>query len=231
MNISVMIDVVIFAVLVLFTVLGWKRGLLRTLTELAVVILALGLSTQLAKAAAPKIVDQYLRPATYAAIEQRAEEISKEAEETTRENLYKVLDAIPNGYVREKAAGALDSALPGGTGGFAAEPLSKLGKELADHVLDTLVKDLIQSILSAALFVVLNFLLRLALRVLRLAEKIPGVHQLNEFGGALAGLGKGLILTCLAVWVLSRIGTITPEMAEGSVVLGLLPGWISAAGK
>lgn len=231
MNISVIIDAAVFAVLILFTVLGWKRGLLKTLTELAVVILALGLSTQLAGAAAPVIVDQYLRPATHAAIEQRAEEISKEAEEATRESLYKVLEAIPNGYIREKTTAALDSAPPGGVSGFAAEPLAKIGKELADHVLDTLIRDLIRSILSAALFTVLHFLLRLAVRVLRLVEKLPGVRQLNELGGALAGLGKGLILVCLALWVLSGIGAITPEMAEGSVALGLLPGWISAAGK
>lgn len=231
MNISVIIDAAALAVPVLFTVLGWRRGLLQTLTELAVVILALGLSTQLARAAAPVIVDRYLRPATHAAIEQRSEEISREAEETTRENLYKVLEAIPNAYIREKALGALDNAPTGGADGFAAEPLARLGRELADHVLDTLVKDLIRSVLSAALFAVLHFLLRLAARVLRLAEKLPGVRQLNELGGALAGLGKGLILVCLAVWVLSGIGAITPEMAEGSVALGLLPGWIVAAGK
>ena len=233
MNISVMIDVVIFAILIFYAVLGWKRGLIRTLTELAVVILALGLSTQLAKAAAPKIVDQYLRPATHAAIEQRAEEISREAKETTRENLHKVLEAIPNAYVREKAADTLDGVFESGEilGGYGLVPLDELGKDLADHVLDTLVTDVIRTILSAALFAILNFLLRMAARVLRLVEKLPGVRQLNELGGALVGFGKGLILVCLVVWVRSGIGTITPEMAEGSIALGLLPGWLSAAGK
>lgn len=231
MNISVIIDAAVLAVLILFAVLGWKRGLLRTLTELAVVLLALGLSTQLARAAAPKIVELYLRPATHAAIERRAEEISGETEEATRESLYKVLEAIPNGYVREKATGALDSVPLGGMGSFAAEPLSKLGKELADYVLDTLVVDLIRSILSAALFMIFHFLLHLAARVLHLAEKLPVVRQLNELGGALAGLGKGLVLVCLALWVLSGTGTITPEMTEGSVIFGLLPAWIGAAGK
>lgn len=231
MNISVIIDIVIAAVLILSTALGWKRGLIRTLTELAVVVLALGLSTQLARAAAPKIVDQYLRPATHAAIEQRAEELSREAEETTRENLYKVLEAIPNRYIRENAVGTLDRALPGDAVSYAAEPLAKLGKELADHVLDTLVKDVIRTILSGALFVVLNFVFRLIARVLRLMEKLPGVRQLNELGGALVGLGKGLILVCLAVWVMSGIGAITPEIAEKSIALGLLPVWLGGAGK
>lgn len=238
MNISVMIDVVIAVVLILFAAAGWKNGLIRSLVGLAAMVLAVVLSTQLARAAAPKIVDQYLRPATYAAIEERAEELSREAGasssiEELRRNLYQILDAIPSGFIRERAQDALDDALPLGEpiGGAFLMPLEELGKDMADTVLDTLVQDVLRSILCAALFVVLNGLFRLIARVLRIVEKIPGVRQLNELGGALAGLGKGLILVCLAVWVLRQTGVLTPEMAAGSIALGLLPGWISGIGK
>lgn len=238
MNISVMIDVVIAVVLILFAAAGWKNGLIRSLVGLAAMVLAVVLSTQLARAAAPKIVDRYLRPATYAAIEERAEELSREAEasssiEELRRNLYQILDAIPSGFIRERAQDALDNALPLGEpiGGAFLMPLEELGKDMADTVLDTLVQDVLRSILCAALFVVLNGLFRLIARALRIVEKIPGVRQLNELGGALAGLGKGLILVCLAVWVLRQTGVLTPEMAAGSIALGLLPGWISGIGK
>lgn len=233
-----MMDVAIAAVLILCVVLGWKRGLIRALAELAVVVLALVLSAQAARAAAPKIVDQYLRPATYAAIEERAEELSREAGasssiEELRRNLYQILDAIPSGFIRERAQDALDDTLPLGEpiGGAFLMPLEEVGKDMADMVLDTLVKDVLQSILCAVLFVILSILLRLAARVLRIVEKLPGVRQLNELGGALVGFGKGLILVCLAVWVLRQTGVLTPEAAEGSLVLTLLPGWISGIGK
>ena len=221
MNISVMIDVVIAVVLILFAAAGWKNGLIRSLVGLAAMVLAVVLSTQLARAAAPKIVDQYLRPATSSSIEE------------LRRNLYQILDAIPSGFIRERAQDALDDALPLGEpiGGAFLMPLEELGKDMADTVLDTLVQDVLRSILCAALFVVLNGLFRLIARVLRIVEKIPGVRQLNELGGALAGLGKGLILVCLAVWVLRQTGVLTPEMAAGSIALGLLPGWISGIGK
>ncbi len=238
MHISVMIDIVIAVVLILFAAAGWKNGLIRSLVGLAAMVLAVALSTQLARAAAPKIVDRYLRPATYAAIEERAEELSREAGasssiEELRRNLYQILDAIPSGFIRERAQDALDDALPLGEpiGGAFLMPLEELGKDMADAVLDTLVRDVLQSILCAALFVVLNVLFRLIARVLRIVEKIPGVRELNELGGALAGLGKGLILVCLAVWVLRQTGVLTPEMAAGSIALGLLPGWISGIGK
>lgn len=238
MHISVMIDIVIAAVLILFAAAGWKSGLIRSLVGLTAMVLAVALSSQLSRAAAPKIVDQYLRPATYAAIEERAEELSREAGssstvEELRRNLYQILDAIPSGFIRERAQDALDEAIPLGVpiGGAFLMDLEELGKDMADTVLDTLVQDVLRSILCAALFVVLNVLFRMAARILRIVEKLPGVRQLNELGGALAGLGKGLILVCLAVWVLRQTGVLTPEMAAGSVALGLLPGWISGVGK
>lgn len=219
-----MIDIVILAVLIIFVVLGWRRGLVRTLTELLTVVLALALASQIARAAAPKIVDQYLRPATHAAIEQRAEEISKEAGETTHENLNRLMEAIPNGFIREKAIDTVDGMFESGQilGGYALVPLAEMGKELADHVLDTLVRDLIQSILCAALCVILTALFRLLARVLCLLEKLPGVKQLNELGGALIGLAKGLILVVLVLWVLRKTGFVSLEMAEKSAAFGLL---------
>lgn len=237
MNISVMIDIVIAVVLIAFTAAGWKHGLIRTLVGLAAMVLAVGFSSQIARAAAPEIVDRYLRPATYAAIEERAQELAKGEEvssvEDLRRDLSQVLDAIPNDFIREKAQDAVDGLLPQGEalGGALLAPLEELGRDMADKVLDTLVQDVLRSILCAALFVILSTVFRIVARTLRIVEKLPGVRQLNELGGALAGLAKGLVLVCLALWVLCHIGVITPEMAEGSVVLGLLPGWIAGTGK
>lgn len=232
-----MIDIVIAVVLIAFTAAGWKHGLIRTLVGLAAMVLAVGLSSQIARAAAPEIVDRYLRPATYAAIEERAQELAKGEEvssvEDLRRDLSQVLDAIPNDFIREKAQDAVDGLLPQGEalGGALLAPLEELGRDMADKVLDTLVQDVLRSILCAALFVILSTVFRIVARTLRIVEKLPGVRQLNELGGALAGLAKGLVLVCLALWVLCHIGVITPEMAEGSVVLGLLPGWIAGTGK
>lgn len=217
-----MIDIVIPAVLVIFTVLGWKRGLVRTLTELLSIVLALVLSAQIARSAAPVIVDRTLRPATYAAIEQRAEEISEEAGNASRENLHKVLEAVPNDFIRGNVLDAVDGMFEGGEIGYAFAPLTELGKDMADAVLDGVVRDLLQSILCAACFVILTFLFRLITRILRVAEKLPGVRQLNGLGGGLIGLGKGLILVVLVLWVLRMTGYLPLETAEKSLAFGLL---------
>ena len=224
-----MIDFVIAAVLVLFAALGWKRGLVRTLAELLTVVLALALSAQVAKAAAPVIVDKALRPTTHAAIERRVDEIMTEAgtDISPVRELERVMEAIPNDFIREQAGhflGGLDAVVE-----EAMVPtqdhLTRAAKDIADSVLDGVVRDLIQSILCAVCFTVLTILFRLAARILRLAEKLPGLRQLNELGGALLGLGKGLILVCLVLWVLRNTGVMTPEMAESSLLMGLASRW------
>ena len=68
MQTSVMIDGIIAAIFLLFAWLGWRKGLFRTLAELAAVVIALLLSVQIAGAAAPEIVDRTLRPAAHAAV-------------------------------------------------------------------------------------------------------------------------------------------------------------------
>lgn len=222
-----MMDVAIAAALLLFAALGWRRGLVRTLSELAAVALALLLATQISRAAAPVLVDRALRPAAHAAIERRVEELSAETESASREGLQRVLEGIPNAFLREKAADALEGMLASGQllGGWALEPLSALCEELADAALDTVVRDMVQSVLCAACFLLLACLLRLAARALRVVERLPVARQCNELGGAALGLGKGLLLVCLAVWVLRLTGVVTAEMAEGSAALGLLARW------
>ncbi len=221
-----MIDIVVLAVVLLFAVLGWKRGLVRTLTELLAVVLALVFSVQFARAAAPVVIDKALRPATYGAIAQRVEELTAEnmPELQPVVELEQVVEAIPNGFIREQTQAFLAEIESSVQSALASTPeaLEQAGKDVADAVLDGVVQDLVQALLCAAFFVVLTAVLRLLARVLRVVEKLPVVRQLNGLGGALIGLGKGLILVCLALWVLREIGVITPEMAGESVVLRLL---------
>ncbi len=227
MNLSVMIDLVTAGTLFLFTVLGWKRGLVRTLAELLVVIVALVLSVQIARTAAPKLVDAVLRPAAYEAIESRIEELDLEnaLDGALQEAADRLVEAIPNQLIREQALRLLEEqTLPVPVDGT-KEAVLELSRRAVDAALDGVVRELVQSVLCAAAFVVLTVLLRVAARVLRIVEKLPGIRQLNELGGALVGLGKGAVLVCLGLWVLRQTGVIPPEAAAGSLALRWLGQW------
>ncbi|MDE7218987.1 MAG: CvpA family protein [Oscillospiraceae bacterium] len=227
MNISVMIDLAALGLLILFAALGWRRGLIRTLAELLVVILALVLSAQIAKAAAPEIVDRVLRPVAYEAIENRIEELEWESalNGTIQDGANLLVESIPVPFIREHALRLLEDQKLPVPADYTKTAVLELGRQAVDLVLDGVVRDLVRSILCTACFLILTFLFRLMVRVLRVVEKMPGVRQLNELGGALIGLGKGLILVCLCLWVLRLAGIITPEMAAGSRALDLFGRW------
>lgn len=237
MSISVMMDIVIAAVLVLFAVLGWRRGLVRSLAELGVMIAALFLANQIASAAAPVIVDKALRPATHAAIERQvdgmlAEENMKNMVSliTPAEELLRVVDGIPSRFVREHAKALVEElGLPAAqqVGYSARETLLSTGCQLADTALDGVVQDMVRSIVCAVSFAILTVVLRLAVKALLVVVKLPGLRQADELGGLLLGVGKGLLLVCLGVWVLRLTGVLTPEAAERSLLTGLFSAWTS----
>ena len=227
-----MIDLVIAAVLLLCAVMGWRRGLFRSLAELAAMLLALVLSAQIANVAAPIAVDRFLRPATHAAIAQRVDELAAEGSlgASPLEGLEAAVEA--NGFVRSRAQDLLEGLdLPAreeALGEAARDALVGMGTQVADTVLDTMAYRLLHSMVCAASFLVLSFLLRLAVRALGLVMKLPVLRQLNEAGGLLVGVGKGVLLVFLGVWVLGRTGVLAPEMAEGSWLLAPIAEWTGA---
>lgn len=226
-----MIDLVIALLLILFAVLGWRRGLIRSLAELAGMLAALLLANQIAAAGAEAIVDRALRPATHEAIRAQVVELAEERgpDFSACASLASVVEAIPNGLIRERARDVLEGLDQAAAQALVPtrDRLAQAGEEIADAVLDGPVFALIRSILCGVCFVLLTILLRLAARVLCLAEKLPGIRQLNELGGALLGAAKGLLLVCLGVWILRQTGVMPEEAARASAALGLMPRWIS----
>lgn len=222
-----MIDLTAIGVLLLFVVLGWRRGLIRTLAELLVVVLALVLSAQFARSAAPRVVDTILRPVAYEALEARIEEldIGNASFEAIQEEAGRLVEAIPSSFVREQALRLLEEEHIVLSYSYTKTAVLELSRQAVDMALDGVVQDVVQSALCTVCFLILTFLLRIVVRALRIVEKLPGVRQLNELGGALVGLGKGLIVVGLALWVLRHTSVLTSEMTAGSVLFDLASRW------
>ena len=233
MSTSAIIDCVLGAVVVLFAYLGWRRGFFRTLSELAAVVIALFLASQIANAAAPAVVDRFLRPAAQEAITGQLDAMWQAGMLDGRpllEGVRDMLESIPNQYVRESALGVLEEG-----GLFTAVSYTKaaaldLGRQAVDAALDGPVRSLVRSVLYAVSFGLLLFLLRLAARTLNLTMKLPVLRQLNEACGLLVGAGKGIILDLLGVWVAWMAGALTAELVEGSLLLRLAAQCLGLAG-
>ncbi len=222
MTASVIMDIAILAVIAVFGALGWKRGLLRTLSELAVVVLSLVLASQVSVFAARYVVDKVLRPAAEDAVREQVTVIANETSRTAREQVSGVLEAIPNNFVRNQAQALLEkTALPDRAETAGRDALLTAALQLTDRTLNTVVYSFAHSLLYAASFALIHFILRLIVRALNLAAKLPGLRELNQAGGLALGVGKGVILAFLCVWILSRTSILPPEVIEGSVLAGL----------
>ena len=209
-----MIDLAIAAVVALLAVLGWRRGLFRSLAELAAMVLALVIAAQAANMAAPVVVDRFLRPAAYEAIEARLEEIDQGGglDGSPWEGAQELLEAIPSQFIRERAQELLESTELFTAVSYTKAAVMDLGRRAVDAVMDGVVYSLVHSLLCGLCFMVILFLLRLLVRALSL------------------GVVKGLVLVCLGVWVLGRTGVLTEEMTEGTLLAGRIAAWTGAFG-
>ena len=234
MSASVMIDLVIAAVFLLCVWLGAKRGLFRSLAELAIIVVALLAAAQAARYGTELVVEQMLRPATEAAIEQRVDEMMAEGigALSPLEEMEQVVDAIPNDFIRQQAEKLLgDLGVSAQTAQHAGrEALLDLAGQLVDTVLESIVHSLVYALLYLTCFALVSLVLRLAVRALDLTFRLPVLHQLNTLGGVLFGAAKGAILIWLGLWVLDSMGLVTPEIQSGSYLLRILADGASMAG-
>lgn len=232
---SVIIDIAIAAVMVLCIVLGRSRGLFRSFMGLAAVVIALVLASRAANFGADLVIENVLRPAASAAMEQRVDEMLAEPVLTTSPlaEMEQVIGAIPNEFIREKAGQLLEKmelSTEAMLTHSARETLLEMGGSLLDTVLDTAVRGVLYAAICLVVFLVVTIALKILSRALDFTLKLPLLRQVNQFGGLLFGTVEGVVLVCLAVKLLGHAGLwVTPETIRGSFLLKFVAQWVGLA--
>ena len=224
MYLSVIIDAAALAVLILFARKGWRRGVVRTLSELIVVVLAMILAGKIADAAARQAVE-YMRPAAHAAVEEQVDQLLTEgdvyaAPEEITSKLMEVVDGLPDilqGYAKGIVEGLTVSSTQ--VTHSARETLGRLGTQAADAALNGAVYRTAHAIFYTLAFSAVVFLLRRVMRALLVLRKLPVLKQTDQALGLVAGLAKGALLVWLAAWIIPFLVEVPPEVREGSFLL------------
>lgn len=228
---SIIIDLIIAAVLALSIFLGWTKGMVRGLLTLAGTILAFLVAAQIGDAASGLIVDQAIRPATHAAIEQHFIELSPEDLVTSPfVGIEQAIDAIEYDLVREKARELLSSLdLP--TEVLTGSRLLTVSIDLVDTVLNGPVREAISAILCILCFAVISLALRPVIWMIEQAFQLPLLRQINQLGGLVSGAVRGIVLVLIAVWALRLTGMYaTEEVIAQSFLLKLAVQCLDAFG-
>ena len=200
MSAPVIIDAVVVLILVGFTILGARRGLLQTLAGLVIVIAALvgagmiaaTFSGPAAKLAAPLIEKQIEKKIDAAIAESAPAESLPVTEDSQLEDLLSLLglDAEVRNSLAEKAQ----------------DTVRDTGVSVAAAVVTSIAQSVIYGVLYILSFVALSVLLHVLFKAMGLLTKLPGIHSLNALGGGLLGLIEGALLLFLAVWAARQLG-------------------------
>ena len=198
MTVPVIIDAVVVLILAGFTVFGAKRGLLRTLAGLVIVVVAL--------VGAGMIATTFSGPAAKLAAPLIEKQIEKKIDAA-------IAESAPSSHVDE------DSQLEGLLSllGLDTEVRSSLMEKARDTVRDTgvsavtavvtgVAQSMIYGVLYILSFVALTVLLHVLFKAMGLLTKLPGLRSLNALGGGVLGLIEGGLLLFLAVWAARRLG-------------------------
>lgn len=198
MTVPVIIDAVVVLILAGFTVFGAKRGLLRTLAGLVIVVVAL--------VGAGMIATTFSGPAAKLAAPLIEKQIEKKIDAA-------IAESAPSSHVDE------DSQLEGLLSllGLDTEVRSSLMEKTRDTVRDTgvsvvtavvtgVAQSMIYGVLYILSFVALTVLLHVLFKAMGLLTKLPGLRSLNALGGGVLGLIEGGLLLFLAVWAARRLG-------------------------
>ncbi len=233
-------DGAFLAVLLIFLILGAKRGFVLTLCSLLAVFVAFGGATFAARTLSPK-VGAAIQPKIQQTLEQRL-----------NDELHGAVDGIPTQAPGDLDASPAPSPTPAAppynapTGGdedglgSVLDAIRGLGfyEAVVDSIRDSVEEGLGQAASSVAasaaaelaasiaylvLFIVFFILILLAWlllsHVLDLVARLPVLSTLNRVGGALIGLAKGCIILFVAAFILQFSGNLIPEAVARQTIL------------
>lgn len=198
MTAPVIIDAIVVLILVGFTALGVKRGLLETLAGLVIVVVALvgagmiaaTFSGPAARLCAP-VIEKQIEKKVDSALSQQTEQAPQQDADSA-DGLLALLGL--DAEVRESLADK------------AKDTVRETGVSVLSAVVTSVAQSMIYGVLYTLSFVALLVLLHVLFKAMGLLAKLPGLRSLNALGGGILGLAEGGLLLFLAVWAARRLG-------------------------
>ena len=226
MDNALVIDGIIAVVLLAGVIIGWKRGLFKSLMGLLIVVLALVGSVMLADmltepitdVVAPKVEDVVVDRFSAALEEATGSGAAAIADgESTLEELFEQYN-LPTSML-DSLLGSVSGALSGA----AASAREKAADSFRDSVsakIRSLVSSVVHAALVLVLYVALLIVLKLLTRVLGHVFDLPVLNTVNNLGGAAIGLIEAILLLYVVIYIGSRFGTrLITDYADDSYLL------------
>lgn len=203
MQMAAIIDLILVAVLVLCTVLGFRRGAFKSVIGIVVLIAAL-LGAGIVSSQAGPGVAKMVSPMLSQQIELRLSEYVQSAlpggEEATQESAEGMFSAMG---LYQKTAEKL--------AGDVLEEARETGQTIVQAAVDGMVESIVSAVLFVLAFLVLLIGFTILSKFLGLLTEVPGIHLMNAALGGVLGLLQGCLILFVLVWAAQFFGSGVPE--------------------
>ena len=199
-------DLAICVVLALGLIIGAKRGFIKSVAGIAVLIVAIFGATMLANILTEPVT-QFVEPV----VQQRMAEKLAQTPTHTGSSQAAASEMLQNLH--------FDTELIAKLAEKAADKVHETGATLLAAVVNSVVATVVHAVIFFVVFIVLMIVLSLIVKALDLTAKLPVVRTANGFGGAVVGLLKSLLLVVLGIWVLRRFGWLSDRLVADTLIL------------
>lgn len=211
MQMAVIIDVALLVVLLIFTLVGWQRGAVKSIIGIVMLAAALLGASFISQTGAP-VAAKALTPVFSDQVEARLAEFGRiPMNEADTQHLFSAA-GLYEGTARNMAQDAM-------------EQVHETGRAILEVALERMITSVASAVLFVISFVLLIIALKIAARCLGLLTAVPGIHFANAALGGTIGFLQGCLILFAAVWVIQFFGSgIDGELVSDSIVLHFFSG-------
>ena len=201
-------DILTAAVIVLFAVLAYKRGFLRTLAELFGTAVSFAVAWIYSEPAAQKGYDLLLRDGIEKAVQEGVVQYGMDSLDNVLDKVDGILTTLPT-----VVANAIRSELDADTvevwyQNIVRANSGNIAKALTDGVVAPIVTAMLQMLAFCLIFMFCGIIMRLLARLLGGVRRIPLIGSVDGVLGAVLGAVKGALYVFFAaavLWLLIRL--------------------------
>ena len=229
------LDLAVILVFVLSVVIGYRRGVVRSLSRLIGLVLAVVVAFSLSGVVANTVYDRFVEPMVQSTIEKQIDETASTGEAASRNGVATVLEELPApllNLLKNNDVGTVDQVMDKLIVDDSQELFN--GGELAEALTEQIVRPVgvsVLRLLAFPLILVLAWLLVLLLSGLidKLVGKIPFVNGLNNGLGALFGALQGAVLALIVVAIVQMVASMeaVPWLTQAHIDHTILTGPLS----
>ncbi len=222
------LDAIVIIIIAATAIVGYRRGFIRTIIQLAGCIIAFILALSLSGTVSTMVYEGLLRDSLHEKIETVwSETVVEGAAQTLTEQTQAVLDTLPGFVQTALDAETITQGIRDSVGN------DQTGTAVAGYLVDDLIRPVmvvvIRFIAFLILFTILTLLIRLLEKLLEPLTKLPLVRQTDGLLGLVVGLVKGIVFALVAVTIMQLIatGTTTGPFTQENLENSIVAGWIA----